>query len=123
LSGIVKDLGPKGFAVVEAATNDNPDVPGFIQKYSPPFPVGTANVLGALEFLQWPPMQRVLVPLIAFIDRGGMIRAQYTGMDTSFFGDDMEKNIREEVEKLLKEPVPRITKSTGSSKSKKSADR
>jgi hypothetical protein len=111
LSGIEKDLGPKGFAVVEAAVNDNPDVPGFIQKYGANFPVGTTGGLGALEYMQWPPSQRPLVPLMAFIDRTGVIRAQYTGYDTAFFGDDLEKNIRAEAEKLLKEGAPRATKS------------
>jgi len=120
LSGIEKDLGPKGFAVVEAALNENPDIPGFIQKYNATFPVGTASGLGALEYMQWPPSQRPLVPLMAFIDRAGLIRAQYTGVDTTFFNDDMDKHIREEIEKLLKEPAPRSTKSSTGSKSKKS---
>ena len=118
MSGIEKDLGPKGFAVVEAAINENPDLPGFIQKYSPPFPVGTASGLSALEYMQWPLTQRSLVPLMAFIDRTGVIRAQFTGVDTAFFGDDLEKNIRTEVEKLLKEGAPRAVKSTTKSKSK-----
>jgi hypothetical protein len=119
LSGIEKDLGPQGFAVIEAAVNDNADVPGFIRTYSPPFPVGTAGALGALEYMQWPPSQRPLVPLMAFIDRTGVIRAQYSGVDTNFFDDDMDKHIREEVEKLLKEGAPRSTKPTGAAKSKK----
>ena len=118
MSGIEKDLGPKGFAVVEAAVNDNPDVPGFVQKYGANFPVGTTSGLGALEYMQWPPSQRPLVPLMAFIDRTGVIRAQYTGVDTNFFGDDLEKNIRAEVDKLLNEGVPRAAKSATKSKSK-----
>ena len=118
MSGIVKDLGPKGFAVVEAAVNDNPDIPGFIQKYGATFPVGTSSGLGALEYMQWPPSQRPLVPLMAFIDRTGVIRAQYTGVDTNFFGDDLEKNIRAEAEKLLMEGAPRAGKSAAKSKSK-----
>jgi len=122
LSGIEKDLGPKGFAVVEAAVNDNPDVPGFIQKYGATFPVGTSSGLGALEYMQWPLSQRPLVPLMAFIDRTSVIRAQYTGVDTNFFGDDLEKNIRGEIEKLLKEGAPRSTKSTTNSKSRKSTE-
>jgi hypothetical protein len=120
LSGIEKDLGPKGFAVIEAAVNENPDVPGFIRTYNPPFPVGTASGLGALEYMQWPAGQRPLVPLMAFVDRTGMIRAQYSGLDATFFDDDMDKHIRQEAEKLLKEGAPRSTKSTSTTKSKKS---
>jgi hypothetical protein len=103
LSGIAKDLKPRGFEVVEGAVNENPNVPDFIKTYNPPFPVGTAGSLNALEYLQWPPNQRPLVPFMVFIDRKGMIRAQYTGADTKFFDDGQEKNIREQAEKLLNE--------------------
>ena len=123
MSGIEKELGPKGLAVLEAAVNDNPDIPGFIQKYSPTFPVGTAGGLSALEYMQWPPSQRPLVPLMAFIDRTGVIRAQYTGVDANFFDDDEDKHIREEAEKLLKEAPVRPAKSSVGSKSKKSSER
>jgi hypothetical protein len=118
LSGIEKDLGANGFAVIEAAVNDNPDIPGFVQKYGANFPVGTTSGLSALEYMQWPSSQRPLVPLMAFIDRTGVIRAQYTGYDTEFFGDNLDKNIRVEAEKLLKEGAPRATKSATKSKSK-----
>ena len=103
MGGIERDLGPKGFAVVEAALNDNADVPGFMRQYNTPFPVGTTSGSNAMEYLQWPPTQRPLVPLMVFIDRAGMIRAQYSGYDTDFFGDAIEKNLREQAEKLLKE--------------------
>ena len=104
--------------MVEAAVNENPDIPGFIKTYSPPFPVGTASGLGALEFMQWPQGQRPLVPLMVLIDRTGMIRAQFSGLDANFFNDDEDKHIREEAEKLLKEGVPRAPKSAPKSKSK-----
>lgn len=116
MSGIENELGSKGFAVLEAAVNDNADIPGFIRTYKPPFPVGTAGGREALEYMQWPPTQRPLVPLMAFIDRNGMIRAQFTGVDTNFFDDQMDKHIREEVDKLLKEGAPAPGKSTTKSK-------
>ncbi len=115
MSGLEKELGPKGFAVVEAAVNDNADVGGFIRTYQPTFPVGTAGGREALEYMQWPLGQRPLVPLMAFIDRTGMIRAQFTGYDTNFFDEQkMDKNIRDEVEKLLKEGAHTPAKSTKS---------
>ncbi len=103
MSGIEKDLGPKGFAVVEAAVNDNPDVPGFIQRFQPPFPIGTAGGDAALKYLEWPQYQRPLVPLMMFIDRKGMVRAQYSGLDEKFFDDQQDQHIREVAEKLLAE--------------------
>jgi len=43
------------------------------------------------------------VPQLVFIDRTGVIRAQYSGVDP-FFSNE-EANMRAEVEKLLSEPV------------------
>jgi hypothetical protein len=101
LNGIAKDLKPKGFEVAAAAVNEDGNVPDFIKTYNPPFPVGKAGSLNALEYLQWPPNIRPLVPFMVFIDRKGMIRAQFTGADATFFDDGQEKNIREQAEKLL----------------------
>jgi peroxiredoxin len=97
------ELAPKGFAVVEAAMNDNPDIPSFISLFKVPFPVGTATVLEALDYVQWPKTKRPLVPFVVFIDRNGVIRAQYTGVDEAFFDNQQEQHMRDEVEKLLNE--------------------
>lgn len=102
LTGVENDLGPKGFAVLAAAINENPDVPGFLAQFKPSFPVGTAGVLPALDYIQWPKDKRPLVPFLVFIDRTGIIRAQYTGVDEDFFNEEKEdQNIRSEVQKLL----------------------
>jgi len=93
--------------VVEGAVNDNPDIPGFLQRFNPPFPVGTAPGQGALDYLQWPVGQRPLVPLMVFIDRQGMIRAQYSGLDEKFFDDNQDQHIRDEAMKLLNEAPPK----------------
>lgn len=103
MNGIAKDLKPKGFEVAAGAVNEDGNVPDFIKTYNPPFPVGKAGGLNALEYLQWPPNIRPLVPFMVFIDRKGMIRAQFTGADTAFFENEQEKNIREQAEKLLNE--------------------
>jgi hypothetical protein len=47
-------------------------------------------------------MNRLLMPQIAFIDRHGTIRAQYTG-DDKFFGDDIKANLTQQIESLLKD--------------------
>jgi hypothetical protein len=103
LSGIEKDLGPKGLAVVEAAVNDNPDIPGFIDRFHATFPVGTAPGDEALKYLEWPKDKVPLVPLMVLIDRKGLIRAQYSGHDAQFFDDQQDQHIREALEKLLAE--------------------
>jgi thiol-disulfide isomerase/thioredoxin len=107
LTGIEKDLKPKGFEVVEGAVNENPDIPGFMQRFNPSFPVGTAPGQAALDYMQWPKGQRPLVPFMVFIDRQGMIRAQYSGLDEKFFDDNQEQHIRDEAMKLLNEAPPK----------------
>ena len=103
LDGIYKDLQPKGLEVVEAALNENPDIQGFIAQFKTPFPVGTSTVLAALDYIQWPKDKRPLVPFLVFIDRKGMIRAQYTGADEAFLNDQQEQHMRDEINKLLNE--------------------
>ncbi len=65
--------------------------------------MGTAGVLPALDYIQWPKDKRPLVPFVVFIDRQGVIRAQYTGVDEAFFDSQQEQHMRDEVEKLLNE--------------------
>src|SRR5580698_2980831 len=105
LGGIYKDLAPKGFEVLEAVLNENPDIPSFVSNFKVSWPVGTAGVLSAVDFIQWPKDKRPLVPFVVFIDRKGMIRAQYTGVDESFFDARQEQHLRDEAEKLLSEGV------------------
>jgi peroxiredoxin len=105
LDGIYKDLAPKGFEVVEAALNQNPDIPSFVSQFGAPFPVGTAGVQQALDYVQWPKDKRPLVPFVVFIDRKGVIRSQYTGVDESFFDAQQEQHMRDEALKLLSEGV------------------
>jgi len=60
-----------------------------------------ANQMDALSFMQISPMIRTFVPYIAFIDRKGMIRAQFTGGDVT--DETLEKILRENAEKLVNE--------------------
>jgi peroxiredoxin len=103
LDGIYKDLAPKGFEVVEVAVNDKPDIPSFVSQFNVPFPVGTGGVMPAVDYIQWPKDKLPLVPFVVFIDRKGMIRAQYTGHDEAFFDAQQEQHMRDEALKLLSE--------------------
>lgn len=93
--------------MIEAAINDDPHVPEFIQRFQTDFPVGVVDRMTAATFMQFSPMMRTYVPYMAFIDRKGEIRAQYSGSD-DFLRDEnaQDKNIREEAEKLLSEKPP-----------------
>jgi hypothetical protein len=46
-----------------------------------------------------------MMPLMAFLDRQGDIRAQYEG-DDPFFGDQLEENLRRQIEALLAMGAP-----------------
>jgi hypothetical protein len=103
LSGIQKELGPKGFAVIAGVLNEDANIPEFIQRFNPGFPVGDINRLGAYEYMQMKSDEHVLVPFMVFIDRKGIIRSQYTGTDKILDEAQSEKTLREEAEKFLNE--------------------
>ena len=106
------DYGPRGFQVLASAIEDGAAaaVPGFLKKFNPPFPVGSNARALALNFLQHPIAERLIMPQLVFIDRQGMIRAQYPG-DSAFLDEaQAEKNIRGKIEELLKESAPAAAK-------------
>ena len=113
LSKMQNEYGPRGFQVLAAAIEDmaKMNVPDFIKKFSPPFPVGYVLRDTAYEFAQHPSMLQMMMPNVIFIDRQGMIQSQYTGDNPFINSDDQEKNIRAEIEKLLKQaPATTSTK-------------
>ena len=58
------------------------------------------------EYLQLDPTKRSFVPYILFIDRKGIIRAQFTGSDQDFFNESKQaETIKAEAMKYLSEPV------------------
>ncbi|HLK47953.1 MAG TPA: TlpA disulfide reductase family protein [Bryobacteraceae bacterium] len=108
LSQDQNEYGSRGFQVLASAIEDGAAgaVPGFIKKFSPPFPAGSNARPPVLDFLQHPMADRLLMPQLVFIDRHGMIRAQYAG-DAPFLDEaQADKNLRSEIEELLKEGAP-----------------
>jgi hypothetical protein len=121
LSGIQKELGPKGFAVVAGTINDDPNIPDFMQRFNPGFPVGEADKLGAFQYMQLELGQRPpFVPYMVFIDRKGIIRAQFVGTDKVMDENESEKLLREEALKFLNESAS-PAKSKAKSKPKSAA--
>lgn len=108
LTGIQRDFGLQGFQVLAAAINPNPqiNVPQFIKDFHTNFPVGYIDIAFTGPYMQLNPNVRPFVPFLSFIDRNGVIQAQYTGSD-QFFAGDQDKTIRAEVEKLLASPTHR----------------
>ena len=71
------------------------------------FPIGSSEQGPVLEFLKFPPTDPYFVPILVFIDKGGIVRSQYIG-DESFLANQ-EVNIRAEIDKMLK-PGPATSK-------------
>jgi len=76
------------------------NLPGFLQKLQPPFPVGFAPRDAANSYLQISVMNPGYVPKLVLIDRAGVIRYQYDGGDP-FFQFGTERALREKIEELL----------------------
>ena len=89
LSEIQKEFGNKVFAVLAGTLNEDPDIPSFIQRFNPTFPIGEANKLAAFQYMQLSLKERPpFVPYMVFIDRKGTIRSQYTGSDKILDGPE-----------------------------------
>ena len=103
LSKLHAELGPKGFQPLGVAINPEADINDFVRRYQVNFPVGKGTREAAYGYLQHSIMApSFYVPQVVFIDRQGVIRAQYGGSDT-FLAANEEGNIRGLVEKLLAE--------------------
>ncbi|MDQ6664872.1 MAG: hypothetical protein M3Z23_10810 [Acidobacteriota bacterium] len=74
----------------------------FTRQFVSGFPSGWAERDSVLEYLQLSD-PRFYVPILVFIDKKGVIRAQYVG-DAEFL-KEQDKNIRALAESLLKEPA------------------
>jgi thiol-disulfide isomerase/thioredoxin len=103
LSKLQREYGPK-VQVLGVAINPNPDIAGFTRQFATGFTVGSNTRETALGFLQHSVMAtNFYVPQMVFIDKKGVIRAQYGGTDL-FLGAAQETNIRGLIDKLLAEP-------------------
>lgn len=102
LAKIKNELGPKGFEVIGYAINPDANVGEFNRLYATNFPVGRGDRDKAYQFLQISVMQQFYFPQLVFVDKAGMIRAQYGGND-AFVSTNEEANVRALVQKLLGE--------------------
>ena len=105
LSTIQNEYASRGVQVLAAAFNPNAAqlVPGFIAQFRPTFPVGSADRDSVYEYEQASMVKPNYVPELIFIDKNRVIRVQHNGGDDFF--KEQDKNIRETIDQLLKEPV------------------
>ncbi len=82
LRSLQQEFGPKVQMVACDFVEDGPVVvPPFIERFKPGFPVGWTSMEKAFKFLQISLMTPGTVPKLVFIDRKGLVRAQYDGSD------------------------------------------
>ncbi len=103
LSKIQKDYGARGLQVLASATEDMAAaaLPGFLRQFDPPFPVGVNTTEEFVTYMQHPTMLQLYMPGLVFIDKAGLIQAQYEGRDSFLEENSVEKNIRAKVEAML----------------------
>ena len=110
LEKLYKELAPRGVQVVGVAINPPPagttpgqQAAGYVKMLGLTFPVGFTTHEMAADFLQHPMMLRMMMPQLVLIDRKGVIQAQHAGDDPFFDQTKEEANIREAIDKVLKE--------------------
>ncbi len=101
LRSLQQEFGPKVQMLGCDFVEDGPVVvPPFIERFKPGFPVGWTSMDKAFKFLQLSLMTPGTVPKLVFIDKKGMVRAQYDGSDPIVGG---EGNRREKIKAKLVE--------------------
>ncbi len=109
LAPIQQEYAPKGVQVLGVVFNPEAttDLPNFARTFAHGmFPIGMSTEPTVIEFVQHPPGIHY-IPMIVFIDKHGIIRAQHLGIDDSaFFTENVEvQNIKGELDKIIKTPV------------------
>lgn len=107
LNHIAKDYTGKDvwFAASAVEPMSSLNIPDFKIKFTPAFPVGYNEQSYVAKFLGLPPNDPVFFPQVVFIDRNGIIRAQFNGGDKPMEKDIQEKTLRETLDKTIKEGV------------------
>jgi thiol-disulfide isomerase/thioredoxin len=98
-----KEYGPKGVQVLGVVFDSGAKagLPQFAQKFAQGFPVGYSDEATVMGWLKQPAEQGYFVPILAFINRRGVIESQHLGDDMLF--QDPDGNIRHKLEMLLKQ--------------------
>jgi len=103
LNVIAREYAARGVQVLECAFNDDSAsaIPDFLERFRPPYPVGYSNASAVMAYLQYTIIdpRPLMVPQMVFIDRAGMIRAQFPG-ESEFFRN-AGANVRAQLDRML----------------------
>jgi len=105
LVGIQKDYADRGVNVVESAIElmSALHIPNFVTKFRTTFPVGYNELTYAAKFLGYPENDPMLMPQIVFIDRNGIIQAQFAGDDSRLLSGVQDKTLRDALDRTIKD--------------------
>jgi peroxiredoxin len=100
LGKLQTEYGPRGLQVLASAIEQDSQqhVRLFVKNFAPPFPVGYNTGPEAYTLIH-PTGKLPMMPLLGFIDRKGVLRAQHEGEEPFF--TDLEQNLRQEIEALF----------------------
>jgi thiol-disulfide isomerase/thioredoxin len=117
IRGLIKqqaELGGNGLQVLACAIEDMAatTVPGFVRQFAPPFPVGYNSTAEAVRFLQHPLQMGFYMPAVVFIDKTGVIRAQYEGRDDMLKETTQEKTVHDKILEVMDLPGGAPVKAT-----------
>ncbi len=97
------EYSPRGVEFIECAVDETAPklLPDFVSRFKPPFPIGYASQSDVNGYTGRSVVDNrpFYVPHIVFIDRQGVIRAEYPG--ESNFAAQAPTKLREELDKLL----------------------
>jgi thiol-disulfide isomerase/thioredoxin len=102
LNAIAKEYAGKPVQILECAFNDGAAqrLSWFTQQFQPAFPIGYSPRDPVLSYLSYSILRPLYVPHMVFLDKQGVVRGDYLG--ESDFMTNPEKNIRAELDELLK---------------------
>lgn len=103
LTAMQREYEARGLQVLAAAVEGDAakNVPGFVKQFGVNFPVGYIPEGSVwVDFMQHPLAEIPRMPMVAFIDRAGMIRTQHTASDNKFF-DNQLPAMKAEIEAIL----------------------
>jgi thiol-disulfide isomerase/thioredoxin len=105
LNKLQKEYEARGVQILATAIEamSSLHVDDFKKQFHPQFPIGYNDQKYVAKFLGLPENDPLFVPELVFVDKSGMIRAQFTGDDPRMEKAVQEKNLRETIEKVLKE--------------------
>jgi hypothetical protein len=104
LNKIQKDYADKGVVVLATAVEpmSSLHIPDFVKEFKPQFTVGYNEESYIQKFLGRPESEPMFFPQLAFVDKNGMIQAEFAGDDPALAKDIQEKSLRDTLEKTLK---------------------